>query len=323
LPLGQIEEGSNEETGGSGEAQCEVFVEKFEGRYIPESLAAVCGMENTRWTGEMPSKDAEELSRVHDNWKRGSVASPPLGVEMQDKNVTHIMILSQDSIPLKPMRYMYKALEDDPVTRMCADDFVYKPWPRAETWWVMRRGDAELFKEHESQAREKFRAECSEEEAWYYPLRARMERWGYEAAPVKNECVMLTDWMDGPEHCKLWADMVKLCPNDCRVTRSMSHTESATKHPVIFNTITVPAFMELMASPFWFVRKIEEAGFSAPRRFAALLEDYSANYTNPADGYEENTSIPEFEDDLPDPEAPTLKPKKHWWQRLRIGHRQK
>jgi len=219
---------------------------------------------------------------------------------LEDPDVTHIQILSQDTIPLKPMRYIFQALEDDPVTRMCADDYVYKPFPRAETWWVMRRGDAELFKQHEEQATLRFRAQCSEEEAWYYPLRARMERWG-EAAPVKNECVMFTDWADGTQSCKVWADLVKQCPNDCRVTRAMNKTESATKHPVIFHSISIAAYRELMASPFWFSRKIDEGAITTPNRFAAMLEEFTANYTDPSVGYEENTAVAREElEDLPD-----------------------
>lgn len=244
----------------------------------------------------------------------------------QDPNVTHFITLSADTIPVKPMRYIYQALEDDPVTRMCADDYVYKPWPRAETWWVMRRGDAELFIQFEAQAKEKFRCECSEEEAWYYPLRARMERWGYEAAPVKNECITFTDWADGNQSCKQWADMVKQCPNNCRVTRSMNHSETSTKHPVIFHQLTTPAFKELMASPFWFVRKIDDEAMSHPNRFGAMLADYSANYTDPAEGYEENPNIPEEDDDLPDappePEEPVQpKRRQRWWDRLRPHRR--
>mmetsp|Transcript_80684 Transcript_80684/g.218511 ORF Transcript_80684/g.218511 Transcript_80684/m.218511 type:complete len:431 (-) Transcript_80684:57-1349(-) len=244
----------------------------------------------------------------------------------QDPNVTHFITLSADTIPVKPMRYIYQALEDDPVTRMCADDYVYKPWPRAETWWAMRRGDAELFIQHEDQAREKFRCECSEEEAWYYPLRARMERWGREAAPVKNECITLTDWADGNQSCKQWADMVKLCPNNCRVTRSMNKTESATKHPVIFHQLTTPAFKELMASPFWFMRKVDDEAMANPNRFGAMLADYTANYTDPAEGYEENLNIPEEEEDLPDappePEEPAQPQRRQrWWDHLRPHRR--
>jgi len=242
---------------------------------------------------------------------------------LKDPNVTHVMVLSQDSVPLKPMRYIYRALEADPVTRMCADDYVYKPWPRAETWWVMRRGDADLFTQFEDQARQQFRAECSEEEAWYYPLRARMERWGYDAAPVKNECVMFTDWADGKEACKTWADMVKQCPNNCRVTRSMNKTESATKHPVIFHSLSSAAYRELMASPFWFARKVDEEALVTPRRFAAMLEAYDANHTDPAEGYEENLSIPEELEDLPDPpEEPDPEPprRRSWWSRLLRRH---
>ncbi|CAK0830361.1 unnamed protein product [Prorocentrum cordatum] len=225
---------------------------------------------------------------------------------LKDPDVTHIQILSQDSIPLKPMRYIYQALQDDPVTRMCADDYVYKPWPRAETWWVMRRGDVELFKQHEAQAKTWFRVECSEEEAWYYPLRARMERWGWEAAPVKDECVMFTDWAEGNHSCKAWASLVKQCPNGCRVTRSMPHTESATKHPAVFQSLSIAAFRELLASPFWFSRKFADGAISTPNRFAALLENYTANYTDPGLGYEESLGVATREDlvDLPDQVVP-------------------
>jgi len=221
---------------------------------------------------------------------------------LKDPDVTHIQILSQDSIPLKPMRYIYQALEDDPVTRMCADDYVYKPWPRAETWWLMRRGDVELFKQHEAQAKTHFRVECSEENAWYYPLRARMERWGREAAPVKDECVMFTDWAEGNHSCKFWAGMVKQCMNNCRVTRSMPHTDSATKHPAVFENLTLAAFRELVASPFWFSRKFAMDSIATPNRFAALLQNCTTNYTDPGLGYEESRRVVAPEDlwDLPD-----------------------
>jgi len=221
---------------------------------------------------------------------------------LKDPDVTHIQILSQDAIPLKPMRYIYQALEDDPVTRMCADDYVYRPWPRAESWWIMRRGDAVLFKQHEAQARTFFRTQCSEENAWYYPLRARMERWGREAAPVKDECVMFTDWADGNQSCKYWANLVKKCPNNCRLTRATPHTESATKHPAVFQNLSLAAFRELVASPFWFSRKFANGAIATPNRFAALLESHTASHTDPGLGYEESLGAVAREDlvDLPD-----------------------
>jgi hypothetical protein len=58
---------------------------------------------------------------------------------LMDENVTHMMMVSQDSIPVKPMRLIYDALLVDPTTRMCADDRWRRDWPRAESWWLMRR----------------------------------------------------------------------------------------------------------------------------------------------------------------------------------------
>merc|ERR1719198_2764306 len=54
-----------------------------------------------------------------------------------DSDVTLMMVISADSIPIKPLQAIYDDITKHPHTRMCVDN----DWshPRAETWWLMHR----------------------------------------------------------------------------------------------------------------------------------------------------------------------------------------
>lgn len=177
-----------------------------------------------------------------------------LKLALMDENVTHMMMVSEDSIPVKPLRLIYDALLVDPTTRMCADDRWRRDWPRAESWWLMRREDAELFAINEDFAQKNFLAHCTEEQAWYWPLRMRVEKWGNK---LHNECPMFTNWMDGKTPCKIWKWNIQLC-TDCQALRASPHHDAGFMHPVTYKSVNFTALKGLILSPFWFARKFED-----------------------------------------------------------------
>ncbi|CAK0830631.1 unnamed protein product [Prorocentrum cordatum] len=177
---------------------------------------------------------------------------------LQDPDVSHMQILSEDSIPVKPMR---DPLLADPVTRMCADNKWRKEWPRAESWWLMRREDAQTFVENQDFAKHHFVRGCAEEQAWYFPLKLREARWGEEQVRVRNECPMFTNWMDGPKACKNWRWNVDLCTG-CDALRSSEHRPAGFMHPVVYTDVNSTALRGLVESQFWFARKFTEGAIT-------------------------------------------------------------
>jgi hypothetical protein len=173
---------------------------------------------------------------------------------LEDPSVTHLVTLSSDSVPVKPMAYIYNKTRDDPLSRFCVDDYWRDPWPRAETWSMMRRADAMFFAQNKEFAHKNFRRDCQEETAWYFPLRVRWDNFRADAA-VKKECIMFTNWKDGEKACKeAWANSAETC--NCPTLRKSSNSTPANfKHPVIYSQVSADAFEELVRSPFWFARK--------------------------------------------------------------------
>jgi len=195
-----------------------------------------------------------------------------------DTTNTHFLMVSSDSVPLKPMKFIYSELSSRPRSKFCADDYWRKPWPRAETWSVLRRGDAQFFVENQKFAHNKFRRDCEEEAGWYFPLKARWGNYGNEAA-VDKECIMFTNWKDGEKACKEeWSKNADRC--DCPQLRNLTtdkrfdnHPEHRTestpagfKHPVIYHKVPALAFEELVRSPFWFARKISDGALDADHK---------------------------------------------------------
>jgi len=113
-----------------------------------------------------------------------------------DTRHTHFVMLSSDSVPVKPMRWMHNRTRKEPLSRFCADDYWRDPWPRAETWMMLRRGDALFYQENRAFAERHLRKDCEEEFAWYFPLRARWDNFADEA-PIMKECIMFSNWADG------------------------------------------------------------------------------------------------------------------------------
>eukprot|EP00927_Polykrikos_kofoidii_P051342 TRINITY_DN45135_c0_g1_i1.p1 TRINITY_DN45135_c0_g1~~TRINITY_DN45135_c0_g1_i1.p1 ORF type:complete len:439 (+),score=63.90 TRINITY_DN45135_c0_g1_i1:109-1317(+) len=171
---------------------------------------------------------------------------------LKDHSVTHLATFSADAVPLKPLSYIYRELQLEPATRMCADMEWKQPWERAETWWLMRRSDAELFLSHAQLIQNEFKIKngCEEEAMWFYPLLLRSARWG-DKARLLNQCVMFTDWKDS---CKSWVDHAdRLC--QCQSLRKSAHTRASRAHPRTYKKIGVEAWKELRRSAFWWGRK--------------------------------------------------------------------
>ncbi|CAK0888839.1 unnamed protein product [Prorocentrum cordatum] len=113
---------------------------------------------------------------------------------LRDKEVTHMVTLSSDSVPVKPMTWIYDKTSEQPLSRFCADDFWRDPWPKAELWSMLRREDALFFHENRHFAEKNFRHDCEDQLAWYFPLRARWDN--FAKAPLKRECIMFANWKD-------------------------------------------------------------------------------------------------------------------------------
>lgn len=188
---------------------------------------------------------------------------------LEDSSVTHLVMLSSDSVPVKPMAYIYNKTRDDPLSRFCVDDYWRDPWPRAETWSMMRRADAMFFAQNKEFAHKNLRRDCQEETAWYFPLRTRWDNFGVDAA-IKKECIMFTNWKDGEKACKeAWAVNAETC--NCPTLRKSSNSTPANfKHPVIYSEVIADAFEELVRSPFWFARKFTEG--AVPEQLKTVLD---------------------------------------------------
>jgi len=181
---------------------------------------------------------------------------------LEDKSVSHVIIVSHNSIPVKPLKFIYERLKEDPATRMCTDDkWRGNGWtPRAETWWLMRKEDARLFIDNKEVAgRFANNSGCVDEQAWYYPLKMRQELGGQRSGAVKDECIMFTDWADGPRACKDWARVVRACTGSgCGSLRASPHEYASNMHPATFLRVRTRAMQGLIDSPFWFARKFSD-----------------------------------------------------------------
>eukprot|EP00929_Paragymnodinium_shiwhaense_P039073 TRINITY_DN20557_c0_g1_i2.p1 TRINITY_DN20557_c0_g1~~TRINITY_DN20557_c0_g1_i2.p1 ORF type:complete len:367 (+),score=71.21 TRINITY_DN20557_c0_g1_i2:62-1162(+) len=180
---------------------------------------------------------------------------------LADASITHLATVSADSVPLQPLTYMYKALADEPATRLCLD----RHWeiPRAETWWVMTRSHASLFLDNKDLVRSTFVNGCTEEIAFAYPLLLRHKSWP-EQTRLLDECVMFTDWVNT---CKQWADHTAMC--ECSSLRADEHDEASGIHPRNYLSVSGESWKELRRSSFWFGRKFAKdalAGITEPWR---------------------------------------------------------
>jgi hypothetical protein len=167
---------------------------------------------------------------------------------LQDASVTHVVTVSHNALPIKSFKQMTTNLKKHPRSGFCADDqWIY---PRAESWYSMTRPHAELFIRFEEQLRARYRGDCYDEQAYYYPLRAKGE-------PISDHCVALSDWYGA---CKEWNSRLRRASCDCPTLKNESnyigHANKA--HPVTFRRLTGTGFREANRNGFWFARKFRE-----------------------------------------------------------------
>jgi hypothetical protein len=187
---------------------------------------------------------------------------------LRDKQVTHMVTLSSDSVPVKPMTWIYDQTWEQPLSRFCVDDSWRDPWPKAEMWSMLRREDALFFHENRRFAERNFRHDCEDELAWYFPLRARWDNFK-EQAPLKRECIMFANWKDGRQACReQWSVNADKC--HCPTLRASKSTPASIKHPVAYHDVHADAFKELVRSPFWFARTFPEG--AVPEKLRELLD---------------------------------------------------
>jgi hypothetical protein len=178
---------------------------------------------------------------------------------LKDPDVTHVATLSDSTIPVKSLSWMMAELTQDNTTRMCGDYGGHI----AETWWVMNRPDAELFKDHETLVKKMLMLTTRKqwgndaEVGWYEPLSMRSDKWGQEA-PLTLQCTTLAlfnckDGIDGEEP---WCAELPDC--NCPNLEKLLPEKLALEHAAEFNLLTSAAYGELLASPFWFARKFAE-----------------------------------------------------------------
>ncbi|CAE8661475.1 unnamed protein product, partial [Polarella glacialis] len=101
---------------------------------------------------------------------------------------------------------------------------------------------------------------------WRWPLvlRDRRRQDIGNRSQLMDACVMFADWRT-PRNLtrrREWEGGFNLC-EDCDALRACNRTgEAQLSHPATFGALTQPAFKELLRSPFWFARKIEEGAMS-------------------------------------------------------------
>eukprot|EP00927_Polykrikos_kofoidii_P049048 TRINITY_DN43194_c0_g1_i1.p1 TRINITY_DN43194_c0_g1~~TRINITY_DN43194_c0_g1_i1.p1 ORF type:complete len:359 (-),score=47.11 TRINITY_DN43194_c0_g1_i1:57-1133(-) len=199
--------------------------------------------------------------RLHTNWC--DVRYPLLhmmGEALKNPNMTHVVVTSENTVPLKPLSHIYKALAKDGSTRMCMDFNSGPRSPRAESWWVAQRNDVSLFVDHSKLVLKSFsdKLACPDEEAWLRLLLLRHSKWRNLSA-LRDECVMFTDWTGS---CKEWKDHGKLI--DRRHLATEPHTGPGPAHPICWSHIGQATWHDLSVnSPFWFGRKFTNGSFDS------------------------------------------------------------
>eukprot|EP00928_Gymnodinium_smaydae_P055993 TRINITY_DN39445_c0_g1_i1.p1 TRINITY_DN39445_c0_g1~~TRINITY_DN39445_c0_g1_i1.p1 ORF type:complete len:413 (+),score=65.10 TRINITY_DN39445_c0_g1_i1:55-1293(+) len=176
--------------------------------------------------------------RCHDTSLMVSMMSLALG----DRSVSHVVVISGDTLPLQPLPFIIRDLQLDARTRFCAD----LAWQRAETWFVMGRDHASLFSLHQQELRNLIPAtDCEDEDLFYWPLAVRREN-------LANRCVMMTDWSDSE---KAW----RLNALDCQCPNFLSSPKDAATcaRPATFRDVSPQGLDEIINSParYWFARK--------------------------------------------------------------------
>lgn len=184
---------------------------------------------------------------------------------LQDKDVTHMVMISSDTVPVKPIQYMYAELQASDYSRFCMDwdtHWMYvreKGRPRAESWWMLRREDAELLERNSAQFVSTFRkGNCDGENTWMYPLALLSYSWGATRLPLRDECVTLSDWSGS---CKGWA--ANVLAKDFPNLSKEANIPANIGHPRQYTHVGPGALREMVLSHFWFGRKFAQGSFSS------------------------------------------------------------
>lgn len=170
---------------------------------------------------------------------------------LQDENVTHMALVSDSTVPVKSVGYIYGQLSQSDESRFCMD------WgwlhPRAETWWMMRREDLELIITHAAEHAVFLTEDCPDEQAWMRPLALLSRRWGADHVPLRDECVTMSDWSGS---CKAWATNAP--SSVLPLLHQELHTPSDAAHPRMYRHVGPAAWQEMVKSHFWFARKFDD-----------------------------------------------------------------
>lgn len=171
----------------------------------------------------------------------------------KDKDVSHLAVVSGDSLPIKPLSHMTLDIHRDGCSRFCADT----EWKRAETYYVMRRDHAQFLNKNMKQlfaliptVDSNPKTDCLDEDMFYWPLHLRKES-------VCNSCPMMTDWTGTN---KYWKINAKRCK--CPAFLKSSKIQGSCARPSMFKDITPQGLDQLLSSPagYWFARKFQGDG---------------------------------------------------------------
>lgn len=202
-----------------------------------------------------------------------------LAEALKDKQVSHFVWMDQTSIPVTPVRLIYHELHLDPSSRFCADWRLGSNMPRAETWSMMQRADAEVISAN-SQRYDKMVHDwkLSDEHIFFWPLhvrdlqRIRSGRPSTLQSGMEKGCYHFTDWLRG-NPCNnhvTWAHKASMC--DCpTLKRSLLSQYPDVHHPSLFMQINRRAYEELWNSSFWFARKFDDGSLDASQIQVASL----------------------------------------------------
>eukprot|EP00927_Polykrikos_kofoidii_P047647 TRINITY_DN4190_c0_g2_i1.p1 TRINITY_DN4190_c0_g2~~TRINITY_DN4190_c0_g2_i1.p1 ORF type:complete len:575 (+),score=42.74 TRINITY_DN4190_c0_g2_i1:38-1762(+) len=161
---------------------------------------------------------------------------------LEDPKVSHFVLLSGDSLPVKPMKHILVDLTDDSRSRFCIDGEI----SRAETFFSMRRDLAMFYRQHLPDLQKMTDTVCPDEDLFYYGAFLRGES-------VANSCIFLSDWTGT---LKFWQANAKRC-NCPTFLKSPKIINADCGHPAVIGNVSLEALMDVADSPagYWFVRK--------------------------------------------------------------------
>mmetsp|Transcript_60586 Transcript_60586/g.131322 ORF Transcript_60586/g.131322 Transcript_60586/m.131322 type:complete len:428 (-) Transcript_60586:242-1525(-) len=199
-----------------------------------------------------------------------------MSIALGDPDVSHLVTLSGDTLPLQNMNTILGSLGTD--ASLTSSNFCVDPdWVRAETWFMLRRADASFIVQNSEQFHALLSTRltyCVDEDSFYWSL---MER----DVTITDRCLMMTDWSNTA---KYWSKIASEC--DCPTFLSSSRQEAATcGRPSMFLSVTAAGMAELRSSnaKYWFVRKFTGDGtdgiptYQDPLNGTIPLDDAMAN----------------------------------------------